>query len=190
MQQSNKPANQTPVQQPPPIYPPVQNTQQFSLIQQQPQMQQQLNYQQMPQQQPQQYFQIPQQQNYGYAQQNIEMPMQQNLNFSNAQQIYTSSPFVSQHTQNQEIRLLSKRDKEKKLAAIIVSFCSVSSYDSLFTTVEQKTMEGTQVLVYACGSNSVKDIYQGMRKQEHPEVVKEMLGYIKEVDPDCVVFNW
>jgi len=40
-------------------------------------------------------------------------------------------------------------------------------------------MEGTQVLVYACSSNCVNDIYDGMRKKECPQVVKEMLTYIK-----------
>lgn len=41
-------------------------------------------------------------------------------------------------------------DKEKKIVAVIVTFMSGASYDHLFTSVEQKAEEGTQVLVYAC----------------------------------------
>ena len=44
-----------------------------------------------------------------------------------------------------------KEDKDKKVVAVIVSFVAGSSYDDLFTTVEQKSMEGTKVLVYSAG---------------------------------------
>ena len=43
-------------------------------------------------------------------------------------------------------------DKDKKIVAVIVSLCSGGSYDQLFTTVEQKAMEGTKVEVYSCNS--------------------------------------
>lgn len=45
------------------------------------------------------------------------------------------------------IRLLNEKeeDKGKKVVAVIVTFCTGGSYDSLFTTVEQKSMEGTKV---------------------------------------------
>ena len=90
----------------------------------------------------------------------------------------------------ESIRLLQERDKNKEIAAVIVSFCKSQTYDELFTTVEQKAMEGTQVLVYACSSHAVKDIYDGMREKECSNTVKEMLANMKEVHPDCVVFNW
>lgn len=39
------------------------------------------------------------------------------------------------------IRLINEKDKveEKKIVALIVSFVESSSYDNLFTTVEQKS---------------------------------------------------
>ncbi len=45
------------------------------------------------------------------------------------------------------LRILNDKpeDKDKKLVAIIISFSNCSSYDDLFTTVEQKSLEGTKV---------------------------------------------
>ena len=57
------------------------------------------------------------------------------------------------------VQLLKPLEKDKKVVAVIVTFCSGSSYDHLFTSIEQKAEEGTQVLVYACNSTAVKDIY-------------------------------
>ena len=48
-----------------------------------------------------------------------------------------------------------KEDKDKKVVAVIVSFVAGSSYDDLFTTVEQKSMEGTKVLVYSVGADYI-----------------------------------
>ena len=59
--------------------------------------------------------------------------------------------------------MLKEKDPEKKVVAVIISFCNGASYDELFTTVEQKSLEGTQVLVYACGAGAVTEIYDGMR---------------------------
>ena len=54
------------------------------------------------------------------------------------------------------MRLLKEKEKDKKVVAIIVSFVNSCSYDELFTSIEQKTLEGCQTLVYACGANRVK----------------------------------
>ena len=64
------------------------------------------------------------------------------------------------------LRLLNqtKENEEKKVVAVIVSFVAGSSYDNLFTTVEQKSEEGTKVLVYACQSNYLShliDMFEG-----------------------------
>lgn len=60
-----------------------------------------------------------------------------------------------------KVTLLQPLDKEKKVVAVIISFVSGSTYDSLFTSVQQKVEEGTQVLVYSCHSGSLKDIDAG-----------------------------
>jgi hypothetical protein len=57
-----------------------------------------------------------------------------------------------------DFRLLNVKDPTKQIAAIIVTFCNGQSYDQLFTSVEQKTMEGTQVLVYSCKAQSIQFI--------------------------------
>lgn len=88
------------------------------------------------------------------------------------------------------LNLLKPKDNEKQVAAVIVTFYNGESYDHLFRSVEQKSLEGTQVLVYAGEARSVKDIYDGMREQPTTDKVKELLENIKGIDPDCVVFNW
>lgn len=62
------------------------------------------------------------------------------------------------------LSLLKPKDSSKQVAAVIVSFHARNSYDHLFRSVEQKSLEGTQVLVYAGEGHSVKDIYNGMRE--------------------------
>lgn len=47
--------------------------------------------------------------------------------------------------------------------AVIVSFVSNNSYDSLFTTVQQKSQEGTKVLVYSCSAGAIKPILSAMK---------------------------
>jgi hypothetical protein len=57
---------------------------------------------------------------------------------------------------NSSIKLLKEKESGKKIVALIVTFCNNASYDQLFTQVQQKTLEGTQVLVYACSSESIE----------------------------------
>ena len=59
------------------------------------------------------------------------------------------------HQQGASIRLMKPIDREKNVVAVIVTFVNGSSYDHLFTTVEQQAEEGTQVLVYSASSSSV-----------------------------------
>ena len=73
---------------------------------------------------------------------------------------------------------------------MIVTFVNGSSYDHLFSSMEQKAEEGTQVLVYSCNSNSVSAILNGFNNETDDQTVKDMIGYIRELDSDCVVFNW
>ena len=47
------------------------------------------------------------------------------------------------------LRLTKQKDSSKQVAAVIVTFNNGSSYDNLFRSVEQNSLEGTQVLVYA-----------------------------------------
>lgn len=60
------------------------------------------------------------------------------------------------------IQLLNKNeeDKDKKVVAVIVSFVAMSTYDNLFTSVQQKSLEGTKVLVYSCTSDSFDVIFK------------------------------
>ena len=80
--------------------------------------------------------------------------------------------------------------KEKKTVAVIVTFCSGNSYDRLFSTIEQKAMEGTKVEVYACDSLYLEKLINAFDGKPHDEVAERLMKSIGEVDPDCVVLNW
>ena len=65
---------------------------------------------------------------------------------------------------NHHIKLIKNLEKDKKVVAVIISFHSQASYDHLFTHVEQKAEEGTQVLVYSCNSKDAKYILEAFKK--------------------------
>lgn len=73
---------------------------------------------------------------------------------------------------------------------MIVSFVCNSTYDNLFTSVEQKSDEGTKVLVYSCSSSYLPNLIKMFEGAPTNENDKELLKNINEVHPDCVVFNW
>lgn len=73
---------------------------------------------------------------------------------------------------------------------MIVTFCSGSSYDHLFGSVEQKVAPDSQVLVYQCESASVGLILKAFRGEATSREASELAEYARKVDKDCVVFNW
>lgn len=83
-----------------------------------------------------------------------------------------------------------EEDKGKKVVAVIVTFCTGGSYDSLFTTVEQKSMEGTKVEVYSCDSNYLAELVKAFEGKPKDDTAIKLMASVKAVDPDCVVFNW
>jgi hypothetical protein len=75
--------------------------------------------------------------------------------------------------------------------AVIISFVAHSSYDELFRKVEQKSEEGTTVLVYSCQSSYLPEMLKMVEKKEgKTETEKQLMKYIEELHADCVVFNW
>jgi hypothetical protein len=98
-----------------------------------------------------------------YQQLPVQIPMQQ-MPAQYIQQQQTSNnincSFEGYGSQS-GITLIGKDDKEymlKKTAAIIVSICSGSSYDALFTSVQQKSQEGTKTLVYSVSAGCVNQL--------------------------------
>ena len=84
-------------------------------------------------------------------------------NNANVYQSYNTNNFVQSisepaYKNPNGLRILNDKpeNKDKKTVAVIISFCNSSSYDNLFTTVEQKSIEGTKVEVYACDSNYIE----------------------------------
>lgn len=108
-------------------------------------------FQQIPQQVPQ--FQFPTQSSPEITQ-SYTVPMPYGANY---QQFDSYSEAAS-------IALLGKDDAEymkAKTAAIIVSICSGSSYDNLFTSVKQKSQEGTKTMVFAVSGSAVDLLIAG-----------------------------
>ena len=104
-------------------------------------------------------------------------------NWDSSQNYQTSTP--------SGIRRLNKKDSEKVVVAVIVTFCSGSTSDNLFSSTEQKTEEGTQVSVYSAPSACISDLLEAFKTNEtSSEVIKCLIEEVKDVDPDCVVFNW
>ena len=56
----------------------------------------------------------------------------------------------------------NKDNEDKKVVAVIVSFVCNSTYDNLFASVEQKSDEGTKVLVYSCSSSYLLNLIKMM----------------------------
>ena len=52
----------------------------------------------------------------------------------------------------------TEENRKKKVVAVIVSLSSNGSYDNLFTTVEQKSEEGTRVLTYSCSHQYIVNL--------------------------------
>lgn len=88
------------------------------------------------------------------------------------------------------IKILKNAEQDKKLVAVIISFHEGGSYDELFTSVQQKAEEGTQVLVYSCSSYASQYILEAFHNEPEDPILKTLMEHIKGVDPDCVVFNW
>jgi hypothetical protein len=97
-----------------------------------------------------------------------------------------------QHAEGGQLRLLNDKpeDKDKKVVAVIVTLCTGGSYDHLFTSVEQKSMEGTKVEVYAADSHYLNSLAEAFSGKPKDDVAIKLMESIKKVDPDCVVFNW
>ena len=68
---------------------------------------------------------------------------------------------------------------EKKIVAVILSLHYSESYDELFEDVEQKTDEGTRVLVFTCSSKFLFEIQKGFDGESEDQKVKEFVKYTK-----------
>lgn len=164
MQQKSAPQSKPAQSPPPPMY-----QQQQIPMQMQMQMPTQIPMQmQMPAQMPMQMnVQIPMQQ----------MPMQQMVMPNYYQQPAVYGGYGDQGDMGSTIALIGQNDKEfmnKKTAAIIISIHSGQTYDGLFTTVQQKSQEGTKTLVYSAGANSVGKLIEGFEGKSKDEIVVEM----------------
>ncbi len=64
------------------------------------------------------------------------------------------------------------------------------TYDELFSTVEQKSLEGTKVNVYSCMSDYAEQLFEAFQGKPKTDVDKQFVEEVNSLDPDCVVFNW
>jgi hypothetical protein len=83
----------------------------------------------------------------------------------------------------------------KELAGVIISFCNCSSFDSLFSTVQQRSVEGSQVLTYAATSGTEEALIKVLNRNftKADVTLRECAGAIDRLSrksPASVVFNW
>eukprot|EP00484_Ammonia_sp_Unknown_P024491 CAMPEP_0197024670 /NCGR_PEP_ID=MMETSP1384-20130603/5180_1 /TAXON_ID=29189 /ORGANISM="Ammonia sp." /LENGTH=525 /DNA_ID=CAMNT_0042453091 /DNA_START=45 /DNA_END=1619 /DNA_ORIENTATION=- len=212
-QQTSQIQGQAPMQQQMQGYPAMQQQQQQQQqMQGYPPMQQQMQGYPVMQQQMQQQYQVPQ------LQQQIN-PMPQGLNMNNLNMNYNAyqqmPSFPSQQYQQLPsrgasgsggFRLLrfaedaNVKDASKlKLAALIITICDGSTYDSLFSTVKQDAGEGSRVSVYQCGSTSIDDLIKCLEASDtddsqvasRKDDLKLLLADLSDIeDPSCVAINY
>jgi hypothetical protein len=85
-----------------------------------------------------------------------------------------------------------------ELVAVIVTICSGSSYDRLFTSVPQIAGEGKRVATYETSARSLPLIAaalsgrdsQGNRTAEFHRNLRRLTCDMQSVQPDSVLFNW
>ncbi len=98
------------------------------------------------------------------------------------------------------------------VVSVIVTFYKGGSYDNLFRSVSQKASEGGQVVVYSASLDVVDEIYKYLTQEVvdfnnppqpaeqhsepvkedgyHSQLIKQMMKEIKDLEPDCVLFNF
>lgn len=80
---------------------------------------------------------------------------------------------MHQHNQGHLTLLNNKEeDKNKEVVAIIITLHTSASYDHLFTSVQQKSLEGTRVLVYAGDSYYLTKLMQAFEDNPQDEIAK------------------
>ena len=62
---------------------------------------------------------------------------------------------------------------------MIVTFCAESSYDNLFSSVEQQSEEGTKVLVYKCSHLYLANFIRMFEGNPFNENDKKIYSYIQ-----------
>ena len=88
--------------------------------------------------------------------------------------------------------------KEKlKLAAVIITICDGSTYDNLFSSVEQDANAGTRVAVYAAKKTDIKALIDQLMEpdadalEERTDELSQLLADLAEIeDPSCVAINY
>merc|ERR1712228_27796 len=89
----------------------------------------------------------------------------------------------------------SKEDtKELKLSSVIITICDGSSYDSLFSSVEQKSGDGSRVSVYSCTAKDIKQLIIQLKDSSDEQISNQrsddldlLLNDLREIeDPSCV----
>merc|ERR1719244_86186 len=94
----------------------------------------------------------------------------------------------------------TKGDEEKEggkakaltLAAVIITICDGSSYDTLFSSVKQDVGDQGRVAVYSCSSGDIKDLMEQItdfdadKLKKRKDDLDSLLDDLKEIgDPSC-----
>jgi len=90
--------------------------------------------------------------------------------------------------------------EDKNIVGMVVTMCSGSTYDGVFTSVEQKAGEGERVAVYSCSDIHPTQLLESLQIHEDNKGTLDkttshcckdkMLSEMKSLEPCTVVFNW
>lgn len=134
---------------------------------------------------------------------NIEEDLGQDYDYEQVEKEQDSRPSDSIHG---SIKCVSKekQNEDDELVAVVITIRYGSSYDSLFTSVQQKAPDGSHVAVYLVQDISAKDL-SDIWKQKQNTAMKDVMDRLKakyggdaenmlrdiaSIDAESVVFNW
>jgi hypothetical protein len=115
------------------------------------------------------------------------------------------SPQIAKVTRNTNTGFITKiseiipSEKDLPVLSLIITLSSGSSYDELFTRIQQKAPEGGRISVYSVELASVERLTEilnnqvnlsSIENQVEKEIIIELLSDIKDLEPDCILFNF
>jgi hypothetical protein len=98
-----------------------------------------------------------------------------------------------------KISQTSPSEKDLPVISLIITLCSGSSYDELFTKIQQKAPEGGRISVYSVDLASVGRLTNILTNQvdlssisdeTEKQIITELLSDMKDLEPDCILFNF
>jgi hypothetical protein len=130
----------------------------------------------------------------------IPFQQQEQINFNNFQQPKIYHHNISEIDGPMIIEIPTGADENLHVVSVIITICGGSSYDDLFRSVKQSAPEG-RVAVFQINEDAISYFVDKFKKKSYSEdfinkrkdfieKIEEIFGYLEEIEPDCVLFNY